>query len=158
MRPHHIFTIFALFLALTSMAYPPKPPTPLHTGTWNRLTPNVSEGETIECGTAKTKREMVNALKNAGWNMKSGIPNIDWRSNQATIIAKDEDMKFQSLFRRNGKIILYYQILEPSDGSYSSGGTRISSSTVPSRSIIVVSYPKNIMRDNNFFCEYNRVG
>lgn len=153
--PCVVLAFFFIFAPLSVVA------DSLHSGYWRQSTPDTSpDGETFKCSLATTQKSMKSILNRAGWDPeKQRYPEINWHNNEVTIIAKDENLDFYGLLRKNNEVVLSYGWTKPPRRpSPSRGGwlwgteTTILRSRVGSRSIIVISYPKNLNTNDQFFC------
>ena len=137
----------------------------VHTGYWRATDQNPSNGQ-LACQGVMSESEMINILEESGWS-EEWIPDIDWKSDEAVIIAQDKDLEFYGLFDMSGEIILSYGLRrdrsEISTFASGGGGTTAGSggSSAPSvsvpprsdRSIIVISHKRGLDADQDFFCQ-----
>lgn len=153
--PCVVLAFFFIFAPLSAMA------DSLHSRYWRQSTPDtLPRGETFKCSLVTAQKTMESILNRAGWDSeKQQYPaEIDWDKDEAIIIAKDEKLDFYGLSRKNNKIVLSYGWTKPSRRSppLRSGGwgSRATTqySTAGSRSIIVISYPKNLDTNSPFIC------
>ena len=121
----------------------------LHTGYWKENTP---KGKAVSCSGRSTKEGMINLLNSVGWDYPE-IPDIDWNTDEAVIIApekyyEDKEIVFYGLSREGANLILLYgwRDINHESGEYSNGAYILSQgSHAPSEaSTIVVSYRKNL--------------
>ena len=147
MMRHFITALFAFFAFVT-----PPAAADLYTGYWRQSDPEVSKGETFKCQLVTTNRDMRSILKQAGWNSdKQPFPSINWDNNEAIIISRDKFLDFYGIFLDGDKVILSYGWEEPREPE-SRADVTMMWSTVGRRSIIVVSYSKDIDENKEFFC------
>lgn len=154
--PCVVLAFFFIFAPLSAVA------DSLHSGYWRQSTPDTSpDGETFKCSLATTQKSMKSILNRAGWDPeKQRYPEINWHNNEVAIIAKGENLDFYGLLRKNNEVVLSYgwtkpsrRPLTPPDDRWGWGTEAATQfSRVGSRSIIVISYPKNLNTSDQFFC------
>lgn len=158
-----ISSTFAIIVVLPTIAFARDS---VHTGYWKDTALSQST-EMLACRGVTSEDDMVDVLLSAGWRIEDGIPMIDWSSDEAVIIAKDENLDFYGLFETSDEIFLSYGPSQVSSdegiGSFaggnifSGGGGRVTSSaSIPPRrnkSIIVISHPKHLDKNRDFFCQ-----
>ncbi len=133
-----------------------------HTGYWNEST---QEGDSFPCEGVTTEERMKEVLRSAGWNMKDGIPRIDWENDEAVIIAPSEyseyyrsgDLAFYKLYRENDSIVLEYgwkQIVNVTITTETRGVqvTTLGSVAAAGPATIVVSFRRGLDRGLKFVC------
>lgn len=152
------YLVLAVFIFSSQVMGMASVPDSLHTGYWKEDTP---KGKAFKCQGVTTESDMKTVLKEAGW--KSGFPDIDWNRQEAIIVApkkyyKNMEMGFYALSRERNSLVLDYGWKTlPNDGyiQRQSDGSEVftSFSRLPSEpSTIVVSFPKNLLGNNKFYC------
>ncbi len=128
---------------------------------WTQLTP---VGESFKCQLVENESQMLKILSWAGWDIDANIPNINWSSNAAIIIAppryhESREAKVHGLFARGNELKLEYSLMgELNTGTRTKilkdGSVMMSmGSSLPSQPItIVVSYNKNLATNRTIYC------
>ena len=117
-------------------------------GYWREYTPN---GKSFECQLVEKEEDMLSVLRAAGWDTKQGIPDINWTTDCAIIIApsiynKDRRLAFYGLEWTGSKFLLRY-------------GWQADALTLSTYETIVVSFKHYVHNSNKLFCtNIGRVG
>ena len=143
----NFYLVLAVFIFSSQVMGMTSAPDSLHTGYWKENTP---KGKAFKCQGVTTESDMKTVLKEAGW--KSGFPDIDWNRQEAIIVApkkyyENMEMWFYSLSRERNSLVLDY--------GWTPDGSEVSTffSRLPSEpATIVVSFPKNLLGNNKFYC------
>ena len=138
----HVAVVFFIAIATKVSAFDS-----LHNGYWRDYFQDSIGNEDFECREVTNRDSLRRTLERTGWE-KRGIPRIDWDRNYAVIISIDEpEIEFHGLFEDDGEINLAY-----SWGRLNGSSATWQDSSVPVRSVIVVSYPKGIDEGMEFYC------
>ena len=157
-----IMISLALSSAIFSTAYAESQ----HTGYWKQNTPT---GNSFKCREVTNQEQMQMVLQKSGWDMNRGTPRIDWKRDEATIVApskyyEDADIAFYGLEREDGVAVLKYgwkqrrTTIEEDDNEEDEDkdkGVRSfsSSSMLPGEpETIIVSYRKGLDDGLKFVC------
>lgn len=159
-RAHVVIQAFLLFSMLSPTLASE------HTGYWRQRTP---KGKAFACERVTSQRQLSNILQNAGWNTKRGMPTIDWKRQEAVVVApskyyEDGRLVFYGLEDHGDTVALEYgwKMLNPTPSTTTpiedEGGTRLtetrSSSTVAGTAeTIVVSYRKGLDDRAQLVCQ-----
>ena len=159
---HSISAVFAVILYFPPSVFAPDS---VHTGYWRNTTLNPSTHR-LTCQGVTTERSMIAVLNNAGWRGDTDIPDIDWSSDEAVIIARDQYLDFYGLFEQSDKVILSYgprrQFANFGSGSFAGdfaagGGGNVNPvmppPAYPNQSVIIVSHSRDLDDNREFFCQ-----